>query len=174
MITVVVYIYIYILVSIRFCLKRNPLGALTRKIGSCCTRCTHAPLVRRPPCIDCCNAMQRSRTRRPACVSQGSNVPRELHIATPPAPCYPSTLAICCTFLPPAPLPFSCPNAPKPNLSLLFVKCRPPLSLQLAPPVLFSCPSTPSRPSPSSYPPSTKAACLPRWPQAQPKCANGL
>ena len=36
--------------------------------------------------IDCCNAMQRSRKRRPACVSQPSNAPRELHIATPPAP----------------------------------------------------------------------------------------
>ena len=69
--------------------------------------------------IDCCNAMQRSRKRRPACVSQPSNAPRELHIATPPAPgpCHPSTLAICCTFQPPASLPFSCPNAPKPNLS---------------------------------------------------------
>ena len=72
--------------------------------------------------IDCCNAMQRSRKRRPACVSQPSNAPRELHIATPPAPgpCHPSwvhlgnLLHFSAT---PTALPFSCPNAPKPNHS---------------------------------------------------------
>ena len=112
-------------------------------------------------------------------VSSTSQHPRP-H-AIPPG----STLAICCTFQPPPLLSSSLAQTPQnqitlslqasssPNL-LLSNKCRPPLSLQLAPPVLFSCPSTPSRPSPSSYPPSTKAACLPRWPQSQPKCANGL
>ena len=141
---------------------------------------------RRPTCIDCCNAMQRSRTRRSACVSQRSNVPRELHIATPSAPCHriPPPWQSAALFSHP-PLSPSLAQTPQsqitlslqasssPNL-LLSNKCRPPLSLQLAPPVLCSCPSTPSRPSPSSYPPSTKAACLPRWPQSQPKCANGL